>query len=77
MTEIKQREDWLSPMNRIIWIKAFRAKDTEVTLRDGRKFIMDYGKKPGVVFVKAKDERVPRGSFELEKVTHNSWLTEQ
>ena len=72
-------EDWLSPLNRIIWMAAFRKKEQTVTLRDGRKFVIDYDRRPGEVFVKpakGSGDLVPRGFFNLKKVTENVWLAE-
>ena len=70
-------EDWLSPMNRMVWMKAFKAKETTVTLRDGRKFIIDYDKRPGQIFVKpASGTYVPRGYFDEKKVTNHLWVLE-
>jgi hypothetical protein len=77
MPEVK-KEDWLSPMNRLLWQKAFKSKVATVTLRDGRKFNLDYEKKNGFVSVTLADKSsyVPRGTFDLKKVTHSSWLSE-
>lgn len=71
-------EDWLNPMNKLIWIKAFRAKQTTVAIRDGRKFTVRYFDRKGVptIHVKPVDGFVPMGYFEYKKVTHNSWLSD-
>lgn len=81
MTENKQQikptsEDWLSPMNKLIWMKAFKAKRTEVTVRDGRKFTIQYKKRNNVdiVHIRPVVGLVPMGYFELWKVTSSSWL---
>lgn len=83
MTEDKTKlkpttEDWLSPMNKLIWIKAFKAKQTQVTVRDGRKFTIQYKKRNNVdiVFIRPVVGSVPMGFFELRKVTEPSWLEE-
>jgi len=77
------KETWLSPPNRIIWIKAFRERAEIVTIRDGRKFKLRYstetifGENKEMVYVSPlRDEFCPAGWFRLEKVTDNLWLTE-
>jgi hypothetical protein len=68
------KEDWLSPMNKILWIKAFRERKKEVTIRDGRKFKIKYiGEKVRVSPVRGFS---PLAWFPLEKVTNSAWLTE-
>jgi hypothetical protein len=69
-------EDWLNPMNKLIWIKAFKAKSPTVTLRDGRKFTIKYKQRKGVDIVEVRpvEGMVPLGFFELKQVTDNSWL---
>ena len=43
MTDAAVKQDnWMSPLNKVIWYKAFKARATRVTIRDGRKFILDY-----------------------------------
>ena len=69
------REDWMSPLNKIIWLKAFRAKQTEVTIRDGRRFRLDYDRIPGKVWVSFDGAAFhPCGWFDLKKVTNQLWL---
>lgn len=36
------KSNWLDPLNKIIWQKAFRERATEMTLRDGRVFTIRY-----------------------------------
>lgn len=69
-------EDWLSPMNKLIWIKAFKAKAKSVTLRDGRKFKIEYKQRneTDIVVVNPVKGRIPMGSFELKSVTESTWL---
>jgi len=71
-------EDWLNPMNKILWIKAFRSKSPTVTLRDGRKFTIKYARRNNIDIVEVRpvDGLVPMGFFELKKVTDNSWLSD-
>ena len=69
-------EDWLSPMNKMIWMKAFKAKETKVVLRDGRKFTVDYNKRPGEIYVKSNHGYVPSGYFDEKKVMHTQWILE-
>jgi hypothetical protein len=78
MTNKPTTEDWLSPMNKLIWIKAFKAKATTVTLRDGRKFRAWYTQRDNVPIVEVHpmEGRVPMGYFELKKVTDHSWLSD-
>ena len=77
-------ENWLSPPNRIIWLKAFKAKAKEVEIRDGRKFSIKYfenstifGKeKADYVKVTPKTGFAPMAYFNMSKVTDTLWLTE-
>jgi hypothetical protein len=91
--------DWLSPLNRINWIRAFKTRATTCTLRDGRKFNIKYssdnqsGVKP--LFYKTTEETrelahvspadteqngnmklIPRGYFDMSKVTDKAWIYE-
>lgn len=74
-------ENWMSPLNKLIWIKAFRKKQTSVTLRDGRRFELDFERTPGKVLIypavtaTGHDTIVPRGWFDLDRVTDDQWLT--
>lgn len=84
--DYKAAEDWLSPLNRIDWYRAFKARDRIVTLRDGRRFEIDYdhmemikstGEKRKLVHVRPADGRLsPRGFFDLKEVTSKQWITE-
>jgi hypothetical protein len=38
----KSVENWQNPLNQLIFKKAFKARATEITTRDGRKFSVDY-----------------------------------
>ena len=74
----ENRTGWMSPINKLIWMKAFIGKQPEVTLNDGRKFIVDYDRIPGKVWVtpKKKHDFVPCGWFDYKKVTDKGWLDE-
>lgn len=76
-------ENWLSPLNKIIWMQAFRKRTERVTLRDGREFIVTYGNESffqnevtEYAFVVPVKGLVPRGYFRMNKVTDESWLME-
>ena len=77
-------ENWLSPPNRIIWLKAFKAKAKEVEIRDGRKFEVKYFEnstifgKEKVDYVKVSPQKgfAPMAYFNLKRVTDTMWLTE-
>jgi hypothetical protein len=79
-------ESWLSPPNRIIWIKAFREKATTVTIRDGRKFNIRYRKNvepfsksdPNDEWALVSPDKgyAPMAWFKLSTVTDQVWLTE-
>lgn len=77
-----RREDWLSPMNRLVWMKAFRAKSNTVTIRDGREFKLRYstqtifGEDMDMVWVEPKKGFAPAGWFRMKHVTDELWLTE-
>jgi hypothetical protein len=46
---LAEQDNWMNPLNRLIWIKAFRQRKTRVTIRDGRKFKLDYDVPPFVI----------------------------
>ena len=77
-------ESWMSPLNKIIWMKAFKTRQTHVTIRDGRKFVIDYDrpklKARNWCFVNPDPEYtgefVPCGEFDLDKVTDPLWVSE-
>lgn len=89
MTEAggKKREDWMSPLNKVIWMNAFRSKKKQVTIRDGRKFDITYDVRP--LYYKTtgetrplarvtctNGESAPMGFFDLTVVTDPQWVTE-
>ena len=66
-------------------MQAFKARKTEVTIRDGRKFVCDYDVRPfvlkttgevrKVVHVQpANGEFAPSGFFNLKEVTSPDWV---
>jgi hypothetical protein len=74
-------EDWLSPLNRILIQRAVRNKQSSVTLRDGRKFDLDYDKRKSENMVQIKPHKqagtfVPMGFFDIKRLTDSSWLSE-
>lgn len=76
-------ENWLSPMNRVILLKAFRKRNTSVILRDGRRFTMEYSTKSSfddefvdVVWVAPEIGFAPCGWFRMDRVTDRLWITE-
>jgi hypothetical protein len=66
--------NWLDPLNKQILQAAFKKKAPQVTLRDGRIFNLDYNKMPGSVYVTPAFGFVPRGYFDLKRVTDRLWL---
>lgn len=87
MAKTPKHEDWMSPLNKVIWMRAFRKKETEVTLRDGRKFEINYDVRPLVypttgetfelVHVQPSDGKfAPSGYFRLKVVTDPDWVKE-
>lgn len=73
------REDWMSPLNKIIWLNAFRKRNTRVRLRDGRVFSVDYDQIPGKAWVDGQPhsgEVCPCGWFDLKRVTDDQFLVE-
>lgn len=74
----KIKEDWMSPLNRIIWLNAFRQKKKIVRLRDGRRFSIDYDQIPGKAWVDCIDDfACPCGWFDMGRVTNDLFLSEQ
>jgi hypothetical protein len=88
---MSKTEDWMSPLNRIIWLVAFRKKQTKVTIRDGREFSCEYGHKlthkvsgETIDLVKVdpipaigQNPFVPCGYFNMKTVTDVAWLSEK
>ena len=73
-TPVVQR--WMSPLNKIRWNAAIKAKKTSVTLDDGREFTIIYDKRPGEVWVKPADGSFgPCGWLSIERVKRSEWIT--
>jgi len=82
------RGDWKDPLNRIIWQRAFKARATKMTLRDGRVFTIKYVTKPpmGDPMAKTRGDKieyawvqydsafVPCGWFEVKEVLSMEWM---
>jgi len=74
----------MSPMNRIIWQKAFRERSRTVTLRDGRKYTIRYTARRfgisrtfiDVAFIFPYKGYAPCGYFSMKKVLDKGWITE-
>jgi hypothetical protein len=80
------RGEWLNPLNRLIWQKAWKDKATQVVLQlvpPGSKkkkttvFTCDYKLKPGSVWVAPVDNFAPCGWFVLDTVLSPLWVSEQ
>jgi hypothetical protein len=70
------KDSWMSPLNKLIFFKAFRAKHTEVQISGGRQFKIDYDKRPGFAWISPiGKEIVPAGWFDLNVVTRKEWLS--
>ena len=82
-----ERENWMSPLNRVLFMQAFRKKATKVTIRDGREFTIRYDVRP--LHYKVTDEtrplacvevigpeEVPFGFFDLTVVTNAQWVSD-
>lgn len=85
---VKATESWMSPLNRIIWHKAFKQKTSKVKIRDGREFVCKYftkvaksGDKVEMVKVDpapgSANSFVPCGEFRYNDVTHISWVSDK
>lgn len=72
------KESWMSPLNRIRWIRAFRERKRSCQIRDGRKFTIRYIKwrKRDYALVQPVRGYVPMGIYDLERVTDKIWVTE-
>jgi hypothetical protein len=79
------RESAFTPLNKVLWMKAFRHRAKRVELRDGREFKLRYGNRrfgnrseatDYVWFEPASEEFAPCGYLRMEIVTAKSWLTE-
>jgi hypothetical protein len=74
---VVKRENWMSPLNRIIWLNAFKARQTNVIVRDGRRFTLDYTQRSGHVWVSIEPpDHHPCGWFDLENMVDELFLTE-
>lgn len=73
--------EWLDPLTKLEFFKAFRAKATQLTTKDGRRYKLDYEKEKGKVHVtpiaspQHPSPFVPRGLFDLKVVTHDDWIS--
>jgi hypothetical protein len=82
---IATRGEWLNPLNRLIWQQAFKAKKTQMTLRNGQVFNITYdmNDRVGKVWVQiakghAKpgfDSFTPCGWFDYDEVCDRTWIT--
>lgn len=69
--------NWQDPLNQILFKNAFKAQATEVTLRDGRKFSIEYETRKGelMAYVKiikqqyADSSVAPAGWFNVKNYT--------
>lgn len=67
--------NWLDPLNKIIWQAVFKARGTEMKLRDGRVFTIKYTP-DGKTWVSPKyrdSGLVPCGWFVVSEVTGAGW----
>lgn len=70
-TEISaaSRGEWLDPLNKLIWQKAFRERATTMTLRNGKKYKIRYEKRN----VRSLDDRL-NGITEMAWVQLDGWV---
>jgi len=80
-----KNENWLTPTNKVLWMKAFRSRAEHVELRDGRRFQIKYktatffpsdGPKEYAWVEPSLGTFAPSGYFSIERVTDQLWLTE-
>jgi len=81
---VASRGEWLNPLNRLIWQRAFKAKEPTMTLRNGQKFSITYdcnGRmgKAWVQIVKGYEKSgfdpfTPCGWFDYKEVTDPQWV---
>jgi len=81
---VASRGEWLNPLNRMVWQKAFKSKQTKMTLRNGQKFSIEYdcNGREGKVWVQIVkgyeksgfDPFTPCGWFDYEEVTDPQWV---
>lgn len=67
------------PMNRIIWQRAIRAKQTTLVTRQGKRFDLDYDKIPDKVWFRVTptgkaSPLAPCGWLTIDKVLDSAWL---
>jgi hypothetical protein len=69
------RNNWMSPLNKVIFYRAFREKRAEVQINDGRTFSINYEQRPGYAWVEhIGKEKIPCGWYDLKVVTNKSWI---
>jgi hypothetical protein len=74
MPEVRQGS-WMNPLNKVIWRKAFKKRQKEVQLNDGRMFRCNYSLRPGLVWIEPiGGEKVPCGWINLKRAEENEWL---
>jgi hypothetical protein len=75
--------NWLDPLNKMIWQRAFKARAKDMTLRDGRVFKIRYepgkdreGKPVTMAWVQVDGwvTNGPCGWFVVEKVLDPTWV---
>ena len=82
--------NWMDPLNKIIWRKAIKDKQTRVKIRDGREFVLKYEmvydkieqKKVEKVWIspapgKTQYEFAPCGWFTVQKFIKGSGVYEE
>jgi hypothetical protein len=76
------KKNWLSPVNKLRWYKAFNKKANTVELDDGRKFTIEYEMMDSkvtdetweVARVRGPDVNDPSGYFRMKTVTEREWI---
>lgn len=66
---------WMSPLSKLQWMKAIKARQTEVKI-DGRTFTLEYDRpEKGKVWIQAKHDFAPCGVYDIKKVLSGDWIS--
>lgn len=72
---IETTDEHFDPLNKIIWQRAIRNRNAELTTRQGKLFSLNYTKKQGKVWFKiVNGSRVPCGWLDIKSTLDEGWL---
>jgi hypothetical protein len=73
----KAKTDWLDPINRTIIQQAVKLKSDRCTLRDGRRFDLEFSDDGKFVKISCHARMVPFGTFSVATIKSPQWPSEK